>query len=94
MVLLETAEPPLRGDVSVQVGLDREQSIRALRGVLKSRCASICSAVGLIHSANSFLDICKVPAAVTLHKSYLHHSCLLIPVLIDQCYICPVLDSD
>lgn len=50
MVLLETTEPPLRDDVSVQVGLDREQSIRALRAVLKSRCASICSAVGLIHS--------------------------------------------
>lgn len=96
-MLFETTQPPLKNDVNVQVELDRVQYIRKFRAVLKSRCASVCYAVGLTHCCmqNPFWTLVVSPAVVTLHgNSYLHYSCMLIPVIIYQCYICPTLYSD
>lgn len=70
---------------------------RKFRAVLNSKRASICCAVGLTHCCmqNPFWTLVVSPAAVSLHSnSWLHYSCVLIPVIIYRCYICPILYSD
>lgn len=97
VLLFETTQPPLNTDVNVQVVLYRVQYTRKFRAVLKSRCASICCAVGLTYCCmqNPVWTSIVSPAVVTLHSnSYLLCSCMLISVIICQCYTCPILYSD